>query len=279
MLDRVIKYGFVMAVTGFFAAMWGLLLLQHFPASGHSTLRPAYAQLLKPDQNERNEQWGVYFAGRRIGRSAVEITRDMGGQMDVRSTTLITIEPVMRLLTGLSGDLDVSFEASVSPLTGLHDFQLSSDRIGVRMLGTAGEGALHITGHVGKEPIRTVLPYSPDVMLGETFSPLASLPKLSKSDLGRTWSVDMINPLTGGMQTVTVRVAAMREVELAGGKTRVFRLDFATGSSRCASWVQQDGELLIQGTPFGLTLRREGLPPSVANQLEAEQPGQSPSGP
>lgn len=279
MLDRLIKFGLVMAVTGFFAVMWGLLLAQHLPASGHSTLRPAYGQLLKPGQKERNEQWGVYFAGRRIGRSVVEITRDAEGQMRVRSTTQITIEPVMRLLTGLSGDLDVRFEASISPLTGLRDFQLNSDRIDARLLGTTGEGALHITGYIGNEHIRTVLPYSPDVMLGEAFSPLTSLPELTKDDVGRAWSVDMINPLAGGMQTVAVRVAAMREVELAGGKTRVFRLDFATGSSRWASWVQQDGELLVQGTPFGLTIRREDLPASVAEQLEAEQPGQSPPSP
>ena len=109
-------------------------------------------------------------------------------------------------------------------------------------------------------------------MLGEAFSPLTSMPELSKSDVGRTWSVEMVNPLAGGMQTVTVRMAAMREVELPGGKTRVFRLDFSTGSNRWASWVQQDGAVLIQGTPFGLTIRRDDLPTAVVQQLEAEQP-------
>ena len=261
-----------MAVAAFFALMWGLLLRQHLHTSRPATLQPAYDQLLKPGQQQRDEQWGVYFSGHRIGKSEVKITRDGEGQFHVRSQTQITIDPTARLLTGLAGDLDISFEATISPLTGPRDFQVISERLDTRLMGTAGDNGMHIAGHVGAEHVRTVLPVSPDLLLGEVFSPMTSLPELGKGDVGRTWSVDMVNPLAGGMQTVMVHVAAVREVELAGGKARVYRLDFTTGNGRWACWVQQDGDLLIQGTPFGLTIRREDLPPGVVEQLEAEQP-------
>ena len=272
MLDRLIKYGLVLAIAAFFAVMWGLLLKQHFPTLHPATLTPAYAQLLKPGQQSREDSWGVYFAGRRIGKSDVRITRDAEGQFRVRSNTQITIDPAVGLLIGLAGVVDITFEATISPLVGPRDFQVNSDRMHTRIMGTVGEDGIRVIGYVGAERVRALLPASRDLILGEVLSPMTTMPKLSRGDVGRTWSVDMVNPLAGGMQTVTVRVAATREVELAGGRTRVFRLDFNTGNSRWVSWVQQDGELLIQGTPFAVSLRREDLPPAVVEQLEAEQP-------
>ncbi len=276
MPDRMIKSTLAVAVAAFFAVMWGLLLRQHLFVGGAPTFQPSYEALLKPDQKERIEQWGVYFAGRRIGQSELRITRDMEGLLHIQSQTSIAIEPALRYLLGTPGNLDVTFKAAISPLTGLHDFQVNSTSINTRLLGVVDEDTIKVRGYVAGETVRTDLPYTPGVFLGEVFSPFTSLPELSKSDVGRTWSVDMVNPLAAGMQRVTVEMAARREVELDGERTPVYRLDFTTSSTRWESWVTEDGSVLVQGTPFGLTIRREDLPAEVLQQLQAETPAAPP---
>ncbi len=172
----------------------------------------------------------------------------------------------------MPGNLDVTFKAAICPLTGLHDFQVNSEGINTRLLGVVDEDTIKVRGYVAGEHVSTDLPYTPGVFLGEVFSPFTSLPELSKSDVGRTWSVDMVNPLASGVQHVTVNLTARREVKLDGKRTPVYRLEFTTGSNRWESWVTEDGGVLVQGTPFGLTIRREDLPPEVLQQLRAETP-------
>ncbi len=133
-------------------------------------------------------------------------------------------------------------------------------------------------GFVAGERVHTELPFTPGVFLGEVFSPFTSLPDLGRSDVGRTWSVDMVNPLAAGVQHVTVHLAARREVELDGKRTPVYRLDFVTSGSHWQSWVTEDGSVLVQGTPFGLTIRREDLPPDVLDQLRTGTPAAPPGG-
>jgi len=272
MTDRLLKYAFVLGVTVFFAVMWGLLIRRNLSVPGTVSLQPDYDALLGPEQQKREEQWGVYFGSRRIGRSELRITREMNGFILIRSDTLITIEPAVRYVLGISGDLDIRFKASISPLRGLNDFQVVSERLDTSLLGAVSESGIRILGHIGQDDVRTVLPYSPDVFFGEVLSPLAALPELSPDDVGRLWTVDMVNPFAGGIQRVTVKVAASRQVDLADGRTRVYRLSFTTGAARWESWVNEDGGVLIQGTPFGVTIRREDLPADVVEQLATEEP-------
>jgi hypothetical protein len=250
LLDRAIKFTLVLAVTVFFAVMWGMLLRRHLVLVAPAAFQPSYESLLRPDENERVEHWGVYFVGSRIGQSELKVSRNAEGEIDVVSTTSITIDPALHVLLGLPAKLDVRFEASISPLVGLRNFQVSADSINTRLFGMIVDDKLSIVGHVAAQHITTDLPYSSSVFLGDVFSPFSSLPELSKADVGRSWSVDMVNPLAGGVQHVSVTVGARRQIELDGKRTRVYR----------------------QGTPFGLTIRREDLSEEVVRQLLSKEP-------
>jgi hypothetical protein len=118
--------------------------------------------------------------------------------------------------------------------------------------------------------VRTTLPFDQDRLLGEAFSPLAAMPELAKSRVGGTWKVDMVDPIAGRLQQTTVTILSSKEVELAGQAVTLFELHFAMGRNRWTSWVTEDGEVLVQGTPFGLTLRREDLSAALAEQLGTE---------
>jgi hypothetical protein len=57
-------------------------------------------------------------------------------------------------------------------------------------------------------------------------------------------------------------------VALEGEPARAFLIRVKTPGSRWETWVTADGEVLLQGTPVGVTLRRSGVPESVFTALQ-----------
>lgn len=272
MLSKFAKYALVLGITAFFAVMWGLMLRPHLAVPTGAGLRPDYVSLLKPGEKERTTSWGIYFGGNRIGRSEMLVRQQEDGTIVIRTDAEIKLDPAVEYVLGLVGTLDVKFLVNISPLRGLLLFQADSKLLDTSLQGAVRDDEILLRGHVGKERIRTSIPYDADGLLAEAFSPLAGLPELKRGQVGRNWTMDMVNPVAGTLQKVSVSIARSKEITLADRTVRVFQLSFATGAGRWNSWVTEDGEVLVQGTPFGLSLRREDLPADVLTDLRAVTP-------
>ncbi len=127
---------------------------------------------------------------------------------------------------------------------------------------------------------RLILPDLGDVdlsmnFLADPFLPISGLSDLTPEDVGETWSLQFINPLMGRMEKVVARVDEYRDVKTDAGTMRAFKVVFQSGKFKWHSWVKDDGEVLIQGTPFGLTLRRDDLPPQILGALLHAPPAES----
>jgi len=269
-MDKVIRYSLALAVAGFFALMWGLLLRAHLPVAPSARLQPFYNNLLSPGQTERTSKWGVYFGDRRIGEAETRIWRDGSGMISVRTNTEIHLTKAAALVLGLTGTLDVEFTARISPLRGLQSFDVESKLLNVQVMGTVAGDTMLVTGRFGKDNLKANVPYEEGRLLSEVLSPLTALPPLDEGLVGQDWTVDMINPIAGTVEQVTVTVVGFKEATLAEGPARVFRLLFAARSTRWVCWVTQEGEVLIQGTPFGLSLRREDIPTAAIQELRKD---------
>ena len=269
-MDKVIRYSLALAVAGFFALMWGLLLRAHLPLEPSAGFQPFYDNLLAPGQTERTSKWGVYFGDRRIGEAETRIWRDEIGMISVRTNTEIRLTKAATVLLGLTGTLDVEFLARISPLRGLQSFDLQSKLLNVQVMGTVAGDSMLVTGRFGEDDLKTNIPYEEGRLLSEVLSPLTALPPLDEDLVGRDWTVDMINPIAGTVEQVTVTVVGFKDATLAKGPARVFRLLFATRSTRWVCWVTEEGEVLIQGTPFGLSLQREDIPAAAIQELRRD---------
>jgi hypothetical protein len=268
-LQRIGRLAGLLAIAAFFAIMWGLLLRDHLRTQSAAQLRPNYDNLLKPGEEERNTAWGIYFGAVRIGHLSMKVARETDGTITVRTDAAISISQAARYIVGVAGNLDAGFQATISPLRGLMFFQIDSKLLNAAVQGSVRENEIYLIGHIGAERIRTSLPYNQDRLLGEALSPLTALPALKESQVGRSWDIDMVNPITGSVQKVTIAVAGSKRVILRGEKVTAFELTFVAGANRWASWVTEDGDVLVQGTPFGLTMQREDLPASVLSELIA----------
>ncbi len=269
-MEKVVRYSLALGVAAFFAVMWGLLLRAHLTVGPSAPLQPFYDNLLGPGETERTSTWGVYFGDRRIGKAQTRVWRDESGMISVRTTTEIQLTAAIRFVLGLTGTLDVEFVARISPLRGLESFDVESKLLNVQVMGTVAGGNMLITGRFGENDLRTNVPYDQDRLLSEVLSPLTALPQLSEDLVGRDWTLDMVNPVVGTVEQVTVTVVGFKDVELAEGLTRVFRLLFATRSTRWVCWVTEEGQVLMQGTPFGLTLQREDIPAEAVKELKRD---------
>ncbi len=270
MSGSILKYSVVVVIAVFFAAMWGLLLREHLVTPPATGLMPDYGKLLGPDEQERRSDWDVYFAGRQVGSSQVRVTRSDSGAITIRSESELEIPLPLGGRTGAGGAVDLSFEAGVSPLFGLRSVEVNSDWLALHLFGTVKGEKMLLSGHLGERRIRSAVPCAGGGFAGDMLSPLAAVGRLDEGQLGRTWTASMVNPLLGRLQDVSVTVLSSTEVPLGGERTRCYRLIFAGGGSQWSSWVKEDGEVLVQGTPFGVVLRRRGLPATVLEQLQSQ---------
>jgi len=257
-----------LAVTAFCAVMWGLLIRVNLRRPSPADPGAAYANLLAPGQDERTAEWGLFLGPQRVGGSTMRVQRNSDGTLALRTVVRVDPGAAGRLAAGLTGTLQVEFRSIISPLRGLLSWQIESEALSTSLLGAVRDGRMMIRGNLQGVPVRSEIPFDPHGLLSEAFSPLTAVPaSLSGQKVGQSWSAAMVNPLTGTLQDVTLRIAAVRRVPFGEQTALAYELAFTGPAGRWTSWVTESGQVLIQGTPFGLTLRREDLTPEALRAL------------
>jgi len=281
-VEKFVKNTVVFAVAAFFALMWGLLIRERILARQLEAPTALYDRVLKPGEAQRKSTFGIYFMGRRFGLTHSVVARLPDDSIRARSDTEIDVGPSLEPVIGVSGTIKVSFNAIIEPLSGLRHFTLTSEALGVRLYGLCREGELDIAGLLRGRKIRTSVPFNQRQFVTGMFSPLSGLPELDENAVGTTWRLHVVNPLLGGVDQVTAKVESSMRVPTGSGTARVFLITLNTSKSHWKTWVNADGEVLVQGTPIGLTLRREDIEPSIIRAIltrEGAIPSQPASSP
>jgi hypothetical protein len=264
--------GVVLAVSCFCAVMWALLIRANLSRPALPNSPPDYGALLAPGETERVEQWGIYLGPQRVGGSTMRIAREGDGAISIATEVRADLGQAARYMVGSAGPFKVELHAEVSPLRGLRSWEVNSEALDARVLGVVRGDRMLIRGRLRGRTVKTDLPYEPGRLISEAFSPLTAMPPLDERQVGRSWSMAVLNPVTGDIQDVTVHVVRSLEVRIGGEPVRVFQLDFEVPNGKWPSWVTGQGRVLMQGTPFGLTLRREDLPAQVLRVLTEAPP-------
>ena len=82
--------------------------------------------------------------------------------------------------------------------------------------------------------------------------------------------MDMFDSVGGRMVQVRVSPVAWKELALGDGRHRAFKLLFTGARTQWVSWVDDRGRVLVQGTPFGLSLWRANLPAAAEAELASD---------
>ncbi len=271
---RLLRDIFVVGTACFFAVMWGTVLRERLDRPPAPAIRPIYDAILKKDEQRRDFSMGIYIGSKRLGTTTTEVERVESGNIVVHNSTRLELGALPKYIAPLAGGLEVDFFADISPLQGLRLVRLFSDALGMRLIGTVEDKRLVIKGAVGGQRFESEVPYDESLFWGQALAPLAGFPDLKHARVGEAWSVHLINPLVGSVEEVRVDLESIREVELHGNKTRLYRLLFHVSNHVWVTWIAADGDVLVQGTPFGLTLRRDDLTPQVLRELGEPRTGE-----
>ncbi|MFP4029321.1 MAG: hypothetical protein ACLFWL_16155 [Candidatus Brocadiia bacterium] len=256
---KTVRDALILLVACFFALMWGLYLREHIPTETGTTLKPDYESLLPEGQTKRKTVMGIYMSGERRGKTVTEFKKTESGTITVESLTQLELGDLKKIVIPGGKTVDVNFRATISPLTGLRTISLTSKSLGTSLLGRRQEDVLKLDGNVAGQKIHSKVPFESEPILSQTFSPLAGLPDLGRVDEGRVWTIHVVNPLLGSVKSVKIRHAKIKNVTVDGEQYQLHRLDMKMGTHIWEAWVRPDGEVLYQGTPFGLSLLRENI--------------------
>ena len=275
-MQHFLKSGFVLAAAMFFALMWGLLIRRHVGSYPEGSLAPDYSRILAPEEERRETTYGIYFMGQRFGKTRTVTERNPDRSIDITSSTEIEVGQAPQPMLGLSGTVDIGFSVHVEPLSGLRRLSFTSEKLGLTLRGNRRKDSLTIRGSLGENRIETTIPFDESRFVTGIFSPMRGLPELNEDAVGESWQFHLVNPLSGSVEKVTGSAESSRTVMLDGEETQVFRIILSTDTNEWESWVAAGGDVLLQETPFGLTLRREDIDQSVIRSL-LEAPDEEPN--
>ncbi len=263
------RYLAVLGSACFFAVMWGLVLQEQIGAPPTLQIQPDYETLLEPEMLRRETTMGIYLGKKRLGVTTTVVERSPVGGFTIESTTKVQLADLSKLVGLGAGTFEINFFADVSPLSGLESMRVFCSDLGVRLLGNVQNGVLSVRGTVGSQRVEMEFPYAESPFFGEALSPMTGLPDMSRVSVGDSWMLHLANPIMGSVEKVRVKVEGIVEKDYRGEKTKFYRLVFHVRSKAWYSWVTADGDVMIQGTPFGLTLRREDVPHKLLADLDA----------
>jgi hypothetical protein len=266
---RIVRDFLVLGIAAFFAVMWGAMLRERLVLAPSQPVRPNYEKLLDRGEKTRTAVLGIYRGDTRLGRTRTTITREQGA-IQLHSNTRFELGDLIQYMAPNVQDLEVSFSATITPVVGLRFMQVECPQLDVSLRGFVQEDELRVRGSVGGEQVNRRIPYAKQPFLGDAFSPMSGLPELDDASPGDVWTMHVVNPIIGGVQQVRVRLARSRTVRVGGETLRVHELEFEGGGRSWGSCVTGDGRVLVQGTPFGLTLRRENVSSELRDYMRRQ---------
>lgn len=267
-MNTAFKYAYVGFATVFFALMWGLHMRANLVAPPAGDYFVDYETLLRPDEVDPPPTvWGIYLGDLKVGGCTIKITREENRDIMVRAKTTAT--KAVTAVLGFEEGLDIEFQASISPLRGVHMLWVNSEQADIRIRGKLVDGEMHIIGRIGNQKVKTSIPHNRNWILGGALSPMTVMPELNRNMIGASWTLRMLDPLSGGVRPmeVTATVVEIADIVLDEQPEPVFKLLFRTRRAVWYAWVRQNGELLVQGSPLPIILRREDLPADVMDIL------------
>jgi hypothetical protein len=259
---RILRDILVLSIAAFFAVMWGLMLRKKVVMAPPQPVRPNYDRLLGPEEEFRTVTFGIYRGASRLGRTRSTIRRQ-NGTLQLQSDTRFELGHLMKFMAPEAQTLEISFSAHIAPLHGLRYMRVNCTQLDLDLRGFVREEQLQVRGRVGGQKVSHSVPYTKQPFVGETLSPMSGLPNLNRASPDDVWTMHVVNPLLGGVQEIRVTLLRTREVGVGEETIRVHELDFQGAGRSWQACVTGDQEVLVQGTPFGLTLRRESIPPEL----------------
>lgn len=262
---------FRLLVVAFWAGMMGWLfqreLLPRLVLGPPPGYRDVVANVDPDEEDPPSVTWKVLAGSKQIGTATTSIKRRGDGVTVLSGSIELNKLPVLGLLETIEQSLTLSAESRfyIGPTGQLRHFDIEATAQGVDapliVRGRVEKKQLHVTLDWEGTHHEETLAYEPRGLVMNCFSPVGRMPNLR---VGQAWNIPMVNPLTGRVDLVRVKVTG-RELISWGNQPAVaaYVVTQTTGiaGTEARTWVRDDGLVLRQEVPLLLsTMTFERVP-------------------
>ena len=250
----MIRKAIPILIVGFWLCMVSLLAHREWQASQAESDLSGYAAVLRSDRLETTSQMGIYLGGRRIGFTRTANMR-VGSGYRVESWTRLSLPILGKRPASVRAVLEINSEYRLSGFQGWITVPvLEVDNLEAR--GDVVNDQMSVEFRSGdKVLLRTRVPYHGEELFTNIFSPFAGMPEL---ETGKSWRIQILNPLTRGIETATAFVGNAGERTIDGEDCQVFEVRLKGASVEATAWVTPEGEVVQQSIPrWGLMMMKE----------------------
>ena len=223
----------------------------------------AVESLLRDPELFRVRRMGIYEGAARVGWTESRLERLDHARFVMTSKT----EAQLRLLARLSLPVTVDSETVLSragvPETLTMKLSAGSRGLDVLVAGVRRGQAMALTvTHNGQVLAEEEVPLPAGSSFDSGLLPLGDMPGLS---IGRTWTVNHVNPITRKTERGTAEVISMEPVEIGGELQNAYRVEVTfpgSGFMRPVAHIGTDGRLLrLSGIANYVFIREEADDP------------------
>ncbi|OJW14394.1 MAG: hypothetical protein BGO49_28725 [Planctomycetales bacterium 71-10] len=220
---------------------------------------------------------------RTVGSATTESRRTEEGAYEMTSHVDVDASELLRRtpLAGAPGvHLTIDGRYDVSPRGDLRSFDMEVKGAGLgdklfSVEGRVADGVLEVSsrGIASLLNRRMKFPYEPKGVVYDSLRPLDRLPGLQ---VGQRWDVQVVNPLSGTVETARVVVEKRTLIDWNGEAVSAFEVVQTAGPIRARTWVALDGVILRQQVPMPVVemiLERlpDGAPKPVAEPARGDE--------
>lgn len=249
MFARILK---VMLVAAWSVSLAWLIRFEAYPERFENTIG-GYRGLFGEEMGVREQWMRIYFAGQPIGYTQTILdVDDKSADAAYELTTNASIQ--IPGLAGKAGRFRISGEVRFDGSYRVQSFGVAASDGNLRFLarGKRSDKDLFEVEHGLKDALTSSLVRIPDDVIVQ--SPRFDM-VMKRLRPGQHLWLKVLDPLT--MKPSRMKIAA-REYEritlFSGRKVEALRLEVTHQSDRFNAWVDRDGQMVRQETPFGLVL-------------------------
>jgi len=200
--------------------------------------------------DERDEWFGVYAEGRKIGHAHRVTARTEDGyafyEDSVVALAMLGVPQTLR--TALTAETDDAF------ILRRFTFTLTSPATEFSAHGASDGRRLDVTYGAAGHEAELSLPLDDPIHLPSTLRPHVLA---ANSEPGTRYSLPVFSPMTLGNEPMTVTIEGREQIAGAEGPIEALKLSEEYGSVRTTVWLDDDGAVLRETTALGFALERE----------------------
>lgn len=226
-------------IITFWAIMSFLYLKSEVLPTLPALTQPSYEAFLKNKTMTSKSKMGIYYGGQKLGSSVTTTETLSNGYHQISNRTILKRLPLLPVET----KVEITAQSFINTRYQLDSFQLKVKSLlfNYEINGKVENNELVVTVFDGRNTQTRRVSNPPNTTLSNGLSPFLNMPNLQ---VGKEWTISMLNPLSGGLERVRAFVESKDTIEWQDNSYEVYEVVLDYRDFKPRAWITPDGKIL-----------------------------------